>query len=345
MGESFAVGYFILKTMSYSSLESIAGFRPHNVLSSSSNQSLWSSLSSGAIFGNGNSKQPINFQDKPYFSLFSSNSTNPTFSRPPIQISTSTPPDYSKGERYQQPVSILDGVSSGAIFGGNSNSKSMFSGSPNYTNSSREMVMPERRIVNQYKEAPENGFFPLFTATNTRVQTSQDLYYSRPSSTDRYPTMETDRFPRREPRMPQSFLDQMSSGAIFLGNSNQNQTVTQYNRLYTEMSPTIPQTNLYTALATNVVQFPFRQDHHKGEMLYEVYIKGELSLCINLSKKDFGDINVVDFEKIYAEKNVQIKPYGSSQTPQNVVILNQDKRIEIFQKAEKSFRITEVMFV
>lgn len=351
MGESFVVGYFILKTMCYSSLESIAEFRSYYVLSSSSNQSLWSSLSSGAIFGNGNSKQPINFQDKPYFSLFSSNSTNPIFSKPPVQISTSTPPDYSKGERYQQPVSILDGVTSGAIFGGNSNSKSMFSGSHNYTNSPnnnfsrRGMVMPERRIVNQYKEAPENGLFPLFTATNTRVQTSQNLYYSLPPSTYRYPTMETDRFPRREPRMPQSLLDQMSSGAIFLGNSNRNQTVTQYNRLYTEMSPTIPQTNLYTALATKVVQSPFRQDHHKGEMLYEVYIKGELSLCINLSKKDFGDISVVNFEKTYAEKNVQIKPYGSNQTPQNVVILNQDKRSEIFQKAEKSFRITEVMFV
>ena len=111
------------------------------------------------------------------------------------------------------------------------------------------------------------------------------------------------------------------------------------------MPQTIPQTNLYTALATNVVQSPFRQDHHKGEMLYEVYIKGELSLCINLSKKDFGDISVVDFEKTYAERNVQIKPYGSNQTPQNVVILNQDKSSKIFQKAEKSYGIAEVILV
>jgi hypothetical protein len=242
-------------------------------------------------------------------------------------------------------------MSSGAIFRGNHNSNSMFNGSPNYTNSqnnnfsSREMRMPEPQIVKQYKQVHENSFFPLFTATTPRVQTSQDLYYSPPSSTYHYPRREPYDFPRMEPRMPQSLLDQMSSGAIFGVNSNRNQTVTQYNRLYTEMSPTIPQTNLYTALATNVVQSPFLQDHHRGEMLYEVYIKGELSLNINLSKKDFGDIDRAGFETKYVERNVQIKPYGSNQTPQNVVILNQDKQSEIFQKATKSFRIAEVILV
>lgn len=216
---------------------------------------------------------------------------------------------------------------------------------PMNTFSRGDPMMLKPQIVKQYKQVSENSFFPLFTATNTRVQTSQDLYCSPPSSTYHYPRREPYHFPRREPRMPQSLLEQMLSGEIFRGNPNQNQTVTQYNRLYTEMSRTIPQTNLYTALPTNVVQSPFRQDHHRGEMLYEVYIKEELSLCINLSHKDFGNISVVDFEKTYAEKNVQIKPYGSNQKPQNVVILNRDKEREIFQKAEKSFRITEVMFV
>jgi len=145
----------------------------------------------------------------------------------------------------RMPQSLFDQMLSGAIFRSNSNSKSMFSGSPNYTNSpnnnfsSRER-MHEPQIVNQYKQVPESSFFPLFTATNTRVQTSQNLYYSRPPSTYRYPTMETDRFPRREPRMPQSLFDQMSSGAIFRGNPNRNQTVTQYNLSYTAMPMSQP---------------------------------------------------------------------------------------------------------
>ena len=238
------------------------------------------------------------------------------------------------------PQSLLEAVFSGRVLVGNAH---LSSSQAHYH--PKLPMMFEPQIVNPNKQVPENSFFPLFTATNTRVQTPKDLYFSHPPSTYNYPRRESDQFPRREPRMPQSLLDQMSSGAIFVGNPNRNQTVTQYNRLYTEMPRTIPQTNLYTALPTNVVQSPFRQDHHRGEMLYEVYIKEELSLCINLSRKDFGDISVVDFEKTYAEKNVQIKPYGSNQKPQNVVILNRDKEREIFQKAEKSFRITEVMFV
>ena len=43
--------------------------------------------------------------------------------------------------------------------------------------------MHEPQIVKQYKQVHENSFFPLFTATTPRVQTSQDLYYSRPPST------------------------------------------------------------------------------------------------------------------------------------------------------------------
>ena len=79
--------------------------------SQSTPTSIVSNLSSGTIYKNVNSRQSTNFEDRPFFSLFASNSTcHPPFSRPPVQISTSTRPDYSRGERYHQPVSILDGV-------------------------------------------------------------------------------------------------------------------------------------------------------------------------------------------------------------------------------------------
>ena len=50
--------------------------------------------------------------------------------------------------------------------------------------------------------------------------------------------------------MPQSLLDQMSSGAIFVVNSNRNQTVTQHNRLYTAMptSKPSPQNNCHPSV-------------------------------------------------------------------------------------------------
>lgn len=61
--------------------------------------------------------------------------------------------------------SLLSSLVSGAIFRSNSNSISMCSESPNYTNSTNtnfsrmKVVMPERRIVHH----SESSFFPLFT--------------------------------------------------------------------------------------------------------------------------------------------------------------------------------------
>lgn len=89
---------------------------------------------------------------------------------------------------------------------------------------------PMNTFSRQYKQVPENSFFPLFTAT-PRFQPSQSpqtLYYSN------LPSPNINHYPREE-RSQQSLFDQMSSGAIFVGNSNRNQTVTQYNRLYTAM--------------------------------------------------------------------------------------------------------------
>jgi len=110
---------------------------------------------------------------------------------------------------------------------------------------------------NNYHE--KNSFFPLYTTT-TRVQASQSLYYLKPtpsgnenihtypssvsSSFSRGPQLSnnnSDPYSRGEWRklMPQqSLLDQMSSGAIFVGKSSyQNQTVTHYNRLYEKSNP------------------------------------------------------------------------------------------------------------
>ncbi len=88
---------------------------------------------------------------------------------------------------------------------------------------------------NNYHE--KNSFFPLYTTTS-RVQTSQSLYYLKSTLSS---NENSDPYSRGEWRklMPQqSLLDQMSSGAIFVGKSSyQNQTVTHYNRLYEKSNP------------------------------------------------------------------------------------------------------------
>lgn len=177
-----------------------------------------SNLSSGKTYKNVNSRQLTNFQNGPLFPLFTSNSTCNTFPISPLQILPSTLPDYSRGERYHKPVSILDGVTSGTIFrNGNSGQSTNFQDRP---------------------------CFPLF-ATTPRPQSSQSLYYlkstlSSNENSDPYSRGEWGRM-----MLKQSLLDQISSGRIFVGNFHQNQTEIQCHHLY-KGTP-----NSYTALSSN----------------------------------------------------------------------------------------------
>jgi hypothetical protein len=144
---------------------------------------------------------------------------------------------------------------------------------------------------NNYHE--KNSFFPLYTTTS-RVQTSQSLYYLKPtpsgnenihtypssvsSSFSRGPQLSnnSDPYSRGEWRklMPQqSLLDQMSSGAIFVGKSSyQNQTVTQYNPLHYKMS-TCPHTAFQSQpIPTTVKQTTVKNLEHNEESKRNIMI-------------------------------------------------------------------------
>jgi hypothetical protein len=167
-------------------------------------------------------------------------------------------------------------------------------------------MMSEKTIYQN--KSPQDSFFPLF-ATTPRVQTSQSLYYLKPTPSGNenihtYPSSVSSSFSRgpqlsnnSDPYsrgewgklMPQqSLLDQMSSGAIFLGNSSyQNQTVTQYNPLYYQ---------------TNVKNL----EHNEGEMLYAVYIRGGFSSFIKLSNKDFAYIILKILKKYMCKRMLKL---------------------------------------